>query len=228
MYANNEEFLKSHNIKYLMTVTCKLHTNININKVLKYMNSDIIQITENSRFKNSVYATLILPNSTNIKFKIFINGVLQFMDCHYDNFITAVNILIQLLRTGANGTNKHIEFIDNHNTIGIYDIKTLQVNSHFDMGYTVNIDELLKLLDTHHSSTTLDTDIGYVKRINITYGHRCSIEYQKITIHVFDETIAIWGKSIEDIIIAYEYINKILYRYENNIKIVSMDTNDKD
>lgn len=180
------------------------------------------------------------PERNYINIKVFKNGSLQMTGCKdMDDFNNVANTLIQILKRGRDIKNKkgittHIDFIDAPDKIGIFDTKIRMINSNFKLDYKVDRKKLAKLLKKNHGKYTKDKEIGFVEfKYKPNGGHSCvNIKYKhddtsKPSIFVFQTgAIIITGaKNLHHIIKAYEYIQKILAKYLNLIKIVELDFN---
>lgn len=180
------------------------------------------------------------PEHNYINIKVFKNGSLQMTGCKdMEDFINVTNKLIDILKTGKtvkqkNGKQRTIRFIDEPEKIGIYDVKIRMINSNFRLNYKVDRKKLARLLKKKHGIGTKDKEIGYVEsKYEPTGGHSCvNIKYQydefsKPSIFVFQTgAIIITGaKNLHHIIMAYHFINKILQKYYNEIRIIDLDMN---
>lgn len=195
----------------------------------------------NKNFYNQV--TILMKPTNNpirnyINIKVFKNGSLQMTGCKdMDDFNNVTNTLINILKRGKDIKNKkgklvHINFINNPEKIGIYDVKIRMINSNFKVNYKIDRKKLFKLLRKNHKSSTKDKEIGYVEcKYEPTGGHSCvNIKYQydeksKPSIFVFQTgAIIITGaKTLDHIIKAYHFINKILNSYYDKIRIPDLD-----
>ena len=224
---SDEEFMLDNNIKYIMTITCKLHTNIDFDKFIKYVNNDkILMVKINNKFFNKVDVTMKLSSSNIIRFALYKNGSMQFVGCNYDTFESAAKKFIKILKSGTNiyedGTEIHIDFINNHDEIGIHDIKIQMVHANFKLDYKIDRREFAYILRTNNVSSTISPMFKHIdyeyniddRAIRITYYDN----ENKIKILVFGTgTVLICGKSTNDIVNGYKYINKILNKYKNEI-----------
>ncbi|MEM3062341.1 MAG: hypothetical protein QW303_02175 [Nitrososphaerota archaeon] len=177
------------------------------------------------------------PDRNYINIKVFKNGSLQVTGCKdMDDFVNVVTRLIDILRTGRDlekrGKKVHIHFVSNPRKIGIYDVKIRMINSDFKLDYKIDRKKLAKLLKKYHNVGTRDQEIGYVEcKYEPAGGHSCvNIKYQcdeknKTSIFVFQTgAIIITGaKNLQHIIMAYQFINKILNKYYHQIRIVELN-----
>lgn len=178
------------------------------------------------------------PKRNYINIKVFKNGSLQITGCKdLDDFNNVTNTLIQILKAGKdikkkNGKVKHIDFISNPDRIGVSNINIRMINSNFRLNYKIDRKKLAKILKKNHNIGTKDTEIGYVEcKYEPTGGHSCvNIKYQydeknKPSIFVFQTgAIIITGaKNLMQIIMAHQFIQKILTKYYDEIKIVDLD-----
>lgn len=188
------------------------------------------------------------PNRNYINIKVFQNGSLQMTGCkNMEDFNNVTNTLIKILKEGANvaddtdadgGKNKkmkHINFISDMNNIGIYDVKIRMINSNFKLDYKIDRRSLDRILRAKHGKKSRDRNIGYVEfKYEPTGGHSCvNIKYRyddvsKPSIFVFQTgAIIITGaKNLDQIIMSYYYITKILNKYRNFIQIVEIKRKD--
>lgn len=204
----------------------------------------IIKAKKKPSIKNFYNQVTILMKPTNnpdrnyINIKVFKNGSLQMTGCKdMDDFNNVTNTLIKILKRGRDIKNKkgniiHVDFIDSPDEIGIFDAKIRMINSNFKLDYKVDRKKLAKLLKKNHGKYTKDTEIGHVEfKYKPNGGHSCvNIKYKyddisKPSIFVFQTgAIIITGaKNLHHIIKAYQYIQKILSKYYNLIKIVELD-----
>ncbi len=180
------------------------------------------------------------PERNYINIKVFKNGSLQMTGCKdMDDFNNVTSTLIDILKKGRdvktkNGTKVHIDFVEDVDKIGIYDVKIRMINSNFKLNYKVDRKKLYHLLKKNHKQSTKDTDIGHVECIyKPKGGHSCvNIKYMyddkhKPSIFVFQTgaVIITGAKNLNHIIMAYYFINKILAKYYNEIRIIDLDKN---
>lgn len=178
------------------------------------------------------------PERNYINIKVFKNGSLQMTGCKdMDDFNNVTMKLIEILKRGRNIKNKkgkvtHIDFIDSPETIGIFDVKIRMINSNFRLDYKVDRKKLARLLKKNHRASTKDREVGYVEcKYHPTGGHSCvNIKYKyddkhKPSIFVFQTgaVIITGAKNLHHIIMAYHFIQKILARYYNEIRIIELD-----
>lgn len=181
------------------------------------------------------------PSRNYINIKVFKNGSLQITGCKdMCDFYNVINTLIRILKQGKDVINKkgqkiHKKFIDSPDNIGIFDVKVRMINSNFKLNYKVDRKKLAKILKKNHKQTTKDKEIGYVEcKYEPAGGHSCvNIKYRyddvnKPSIFVFQTgAIIITGaKNLQHIIMAYIFIQKILNRYYNEIKIIELNENE--
>lgn len=182
------------------------------------------------------------PTRNYINIKVFQNGSLQMTGCKdMEDFNNVTNTLIDILKRGRNIKNKnkkiiHIDFIKDPQNIGIFDTRIRMINSNFKLNYKVDRKKLARLLKKHHKPGTnranSDKEIGPVEcKYDPGGGHSCvNIKYKydqtsKPSIFVFQTgaVIITGAKNLHHIIMAYHFIQKILNRYHNQIKIVELD-----
>lgn len=210
-------------------------------------NRTIIELKKKKKSSNRSFfnqVTILMRPQNNksrnyINIKVFKNGSLQMTGCKdMDDFLNVSNTLIQILKDGGtyiskSGKRKHVDYIDSPTTINIYDAKIRMINSNFKVDYEIDRKKLSILLRTHHNKKTTDTDIGYVEhKFDPSSAHSCvNIKHitgsNKTSIFVFKTgSIIITGaRKLSDIISAYTYINKILEKYETQIKIIVLNPN---
>jgi TATA-box binding protein (TBP) (component of TFIID and TFIIIB) len=180
------------------------------------------------------------PTRNYINIKVFKNGSLQMTGCKdMDDFYNVTKTLIKILKKGKNiklknGETKHIDFITDPYKIGIYNVKIRMINSNFKLNFKVDRKKLARLLKKNHKVGTKDLDIGPVEcKYQPTGGHSCvNIKYQydeksKPSIFVFQTgaVIITGAKNLHHIIASYHFINKILNKYYDEIKILELDQN---
>lgn len=173
-----------------------------------------------------------------INIKVFKNGSLQMTGCKdMDDFNNVTSTLINILKRGKDVVGKkgkvvNIKFIEEPDKIGIFDTKIRMIVSAFKVNYKIDRKKLVKLLKKHHHLNTRDQEIGYVEfRYEPIGGHSCvNIKYKynetsKPSIFVFQTgSIIITGaKTLHHIIMAYKFINKLLDRYHEKIRIIELD-----
>lgn len=204
----------------------------------------VLKTKKKPSVKNFYNQVTILMKPTNnpirnyINIKVFKNGSLQMTGCKdMDDFNNVTSTLIEILKRGRNIKGKndkitHIDFIDDPKKIGIFDVKIRMINSNFKLNYKIDRKKLARLLKKNHRQSTKDKEIGYVEyKYEPTGGHSCvNIKYQydeknKPSIFVFQTgAIIITGaKNLHHIIMAYHFINKILNKYYDEIKIIDLD-----
>ena len=173
------------------------------------------------------------PSRNYINIKVFKNGSLQMTGCKdLNDFHNVTNTLISILKAGKKINNKRIKFIEDADNIGIHDVNIRMINSNFKLDYKIDRKKLKELLKKNHGCYTKDTDIGYVEyKYKPNGGHSCvnikhkPDEHNKTSIFVFQTgaVIITGAKKINHIIMAYQFIQKILTRYYDEIKIVDLD-----
>lgn len=174
-----------------------------------------------------------------INIKVFQNGSLQVTGCKdMDDFNNIAHTLINILSTGKDIKNskgkliRHVDYIVDHASIGLYDTKIRMINSNFKLNYKIDRMNLARLLRSQYGKYTKDTEIGYVEHkyepngkhacINIKYKYD---EQKSPSIFVFQTgAIIITGaKNLQHIIASYAHINKILDKFMNMIRIIDLD-----
>jgi TATA-box binding protein (TBP) (component of TFIID and TFIIIB) len=266
-FLESKQFLKDHNIKIsTITLDCKLHTIINLDKFAKHVvlkEDEIVSIKFGNRTDTATNRTIVFikpkkkpstknfynqvtilmkptnnPTRNYINIKVFKNGSLQMTGCKdMDDFTNVTSTLINILKKGRtikkkNGEPLHLKFIKDPEKISINDVKIRMINSNFKLDYKIDRKKLAKLLKTNHRKNTKDTEIGYVEcKYEPTSGHSCvNIKYHydetsRPSIFVFQTgAIIITGaKTLQHIIMAYHFINKILDHYHDKIRIIDLD-----
>jgi TATA-box binding protein (TBP) (component of TFIID and TFIIIB) len=172
-----------------------------------------------------------IPSYMNIK--VFNNGSLQISGCrNIIEFRNTMKKLIEILKTG--------NFIKSSNdNIEIRSLKISMINSGLNIGMRINREKLYKLLKSNHGRYTEDKEIGYV---NVKYapdcGHSCvelhyyhfvtKTIYVEIYIYVFHtgSVIITGAKNYQQIYLAYQFLMKIIKRYQNQIKIIPINYQD--
>lgn len=191
-------------------------------------------------FFNQVTIMMIPQNNVErnpMNIKVFKNGSLQVTGCKdMEDFFNVGNTLIKILKRGRyvtrNDKKIYKDFIENHDTIGLYDTSIRMVNSNFKVPYKIDRDRLFKLLKKNHKLGTKDTELGHVEcKYEPTAGHSSvDIKYYydektKPSIFIFQTgSIIITGwKAYPQLIAAYKFTHKILNTYLDQIKIVEID-----
>ncbi|AVL94749.1 TATA-box binding protein [Moumouvirus australiensis] len=178
------------------------------------------------------------PTRNYINIKVFKNGSLQMTGCKdMDDFYDVTMTLIRILKKGRLMKNKKgesvkIDYIDEPKKIGIFNIKIRMINSNFKLDYKVDREKLAKILKKNHGKYSKDKEIGFVEyKFKPMGGHSCvNIKYShengdKTSIFVFQTgaVIITGAKKFDQIIIAYNFIHKILNKYFEKIKIVDLE-----
>lgn len=178
------------------------------------------------------------PERNYINIKVFKNGSLQMTGCKdMDDFSNVVAVLIGVLKRGVDvinskGAKRHMSFIENPESLGVYDIRIRMINSNFKLNYKIDRKKLDKLLKRNHSRRTRDKEIGFVEcKYEPTSGHSCvNIKFRynerdRPSIFVFQTgAIIITGaKNLHQIIQAYHFIHRILERYFDEVRIVELN-----
>lgn len=229
----DEIFLTKNNINYTMTITCNLHTNIDLNKFVKYVNDESIMMAKmNDKFFNKANINMKLDNKI-VKFALFKNGQMQFCGCTNDTFNKATKKFVDILMTGTddydNGDLIHINFIDDNEKIGIFDTKLQMVFANFKLDYKIDRRIFANILESNNKLSATDTNCEFIDyEYNI---HDTAIRFKyydnnnKINIIVYGSgTILLAGKSIKNIVDGYKYINRILNQFKNNIQVVDSES----
>lgn len=177
------------------------------------------------------------PDRNYINIKVFKNGSLQMTGCKdMDDFNNVAHTLIKLLIEGKEvkkgKITKHLKFITNPETIGLFDTKIRMINSNFSLNYKIDRKRLSQLLIENHGKYTKDTELGFVEhKYSSNSSHSCvNIKFKydetkKPSIFVFQTgAIIITGaKNLQHIIASYNFIQKILAKYKEKIMIVELD-----
>lgn len=181
------------------------------------------------------------PLRNYINIKVFKNGSLQMTGCKdMNDFYNVTNTLIKILKDGQkvklkNLGMKHYKFALEPEKMGIFDISIKMINSNFKIDYQIDRKRLFECLRKHHGEKTKDVEIGHVEcKYSPRGGHSCvNIKYKynevnKPSIFVFHTgSIIITGaRHLHQIIKAYEFIQIILDKYYEEIKIVKIEDDD--
>ena len=262
-----KQFLKDHGISIsTITLDCKLHTLIDVDKFAKNVvlrEDEIVSVKFGNRKDIATNRTIVIikskkkPSKKNfynqvtilmkpmnnparnyINIKVFKNGSLQMTGCKdMDDFNNVTTTLIRILSEGTNIENRkgkkiHIKFIDSPTKIGIFNVKIRMINSNFKLDHKIDRKKLARLLRKNHKENTNDTEFGYIEfKYKPNGGHSCvNIKYhhdenKKTSIFVFQTgAIIITGaKNLNHIIMAYRFINRIIEKYFDQIRIVDLD-----
>ena len=190
--------------------------------------------TEYSFYNQVTIVVSIDSHQTNIK--LFSNGSIQMTGCiDITNSLNALSELfkeIKVPRGTYNVISNSIEdiiFVDNFDEISIdkiYDLKIGMINSNFNIGFRIDRDKLYELLlKKHNVEVSYEpiihacVNIKYCKNVinkNSVVGKGTgpvSVAGKVISIFVFESgAIIITGATtVQHIIDAYNFINKILY-----------------
>lgn len=178
------------------------------------------------------------PRRNYINIKVFKNGSLHMTGCKdMEDFNNVTTTLIKILKRGVdikdkNGEYVHVNFVNNTTPIGIYDVRIRMINSNFHIGYKIDRKKLAKILMKYHGHDTKDKELGHIEfKYGPNSGHSCvNIKYNydeknRPSIFVFQTgaVIITGAKNLQQIIMAYHFINKILDRYRDKIRIVELD-----
>jgi TATA-box binding protein (TBP) (component of TFIID and TFIIIB) len=209
-------------------------------------NRTIVNIhTKKKKLSTKVFfnqVTILMRPTNNVErnyinIKVFKNGSLQMTGCKdMDDFNNVVHTLIKLLIKGTditrNGITRHLNYITKPDTIGLYDTKIRMINSNFQFRYKIYRERLSQLLVEHHNKYTKDNEIGYVEhKYSSNSSHSCvNIKFKydenkNPSIFVFQTgSIIITGaKNLQHIIASYNFIQKIIAKYKQQIMIVELD-----
>ena len=187
-------------------------------------------------FQNQLTFIVAISNNKNINVKLFKNGKIQMtgLRSEEDGYI-AVNNLISNI--------KHIDGIsENNKLMECGDLNIILINSDFDLGFKIKRDELFKLMGENGVYVVYEPDIypgvnskyyfnknntnikkeGICSCIKECNGKGCGEgngECKKITIAIFQSgSIIITGsKTHEQMTLAYNFINRLIY---NNIETI--------
>jgi TATA-box binding protein (TBP) (component of TFIID and TFIIIB) len=205
LYFEQKKYLNDNNISIsTITMNCKLHTNIFVDRLAKYAYDNlsvdgIVSVKygdrNNPATNKSIIATkskkkaskktfynqttiLIYPsNSLNnpINIKVFINGSLHLTGVkNMEDFSSVTNKLIDILKM-----KNDKPFVETPNELGIFDVKIRMINSGFKINFEIDRKKFASILYLYHGKKTKDTTIGHVDcKYNPKSGHSCvNIKY---------------------------------------------------
>lgn len=210
-------------------------------------NRTIVQLKPKKKpSKKNFYnqSTILMKPMNNLErnylnIKVFRNGSIHVTGCKdLDDLYNVINTLIDILKKGRKITTKkgkvrHVNFVKDTVSICLQNVHVRMINSNFRVDYKIDRKKLALLLKKHHGPNTKDTHIGPVEYkykpngghsgVNIKYHHD---EKNRPSIFVFQTgAIIITGaKTLNHIIMAYHFINKIIEKYHDEIRIVTLDT----
>jgi TATA-box binding protein (TBP) (component of TFIID and TFIIIB) len=232
-----------------MCATAKIGTIININNIynlIELSNTDIITVKRDADTFRTLSSELLLKKKNKTKkithffnqisvivkidnddknvndcrkinVKLFKNGSLQLSGCKLVSDINIVfNKLIHRLTTGD------IEFVENKNAIRIYDFKIDMINSNYKIVFNINRKKLYEILLNNNITCTYEPCIRACVSVKYLVN---DTDNKPISIFIFEKgNIIITGsKNAHHIISSFNYINTLLTKYQNQIKIISLD-----
>lgn len=247
-----------------MCATCKLGTNIDVDKIYDYMplsTTDIITIKKDdtkirtlinkvknknkkktkkvSHFFNQitiVVRTEEIPvesydDCKKINVKLFRNGSVQMSGCK--NLIDINVVLNKIIKRlseiigiseNENDEITKITFIDNKNNIGIYFFKIDMINSNYQIKFHINRQKLYDKLLSDNIQCSYEPCIRACVIVKYV-PPKDNDENKDISIFVFEKgNIIITGaKKTSHILSAYDYVNKLLKKYQAEIKMINLD-----
>lgn len=231
-----------------MSATCKLGVDIKLENIYNYMElkeDEIVTIKykgqiktllkKKKKRKNSVkkiksfqnQLTLeVIPDAelfpdNKISIKVFRNGSCQMSGvkslnaCNY-----GLNKLIDNLKKELgiinDGVIQDITFLEDKDKIGVNKFKVDMINSNFNIGYQVNREALHEILV--NLKVTCRYEPCMHACVNIKYKPDSAIKNVSIFVFQSGNIIITGAKNTESILDSYDYINKLLSKYKNEIK----------
>ena len=226
-----------------MSASCKLNSKINITDIENYLelnsdsiltkkmnNDNVISLLDINKKKNlkkmSFYnqITIVVRISSGpsenlnlepkINMKLFKNGSIQMSGCK-----SAKNINIALNKVLYELNN----FVENPNNLIITDFKIYMINSNYKVDMQINRDKLYNLLIKKRIRAIYDPCIK--ASIIIKYYPQNNMNIKGVSIFIFQKgnIIITGGKSRDDIISSYNYINDIIYNHKDDIIKTNID-----
>lgn len=224
-----------------MSITCHLGTTFLLANIDKYMlleNNNIIAIKsafgirclsfyydklkkpskKTKSFFNQLTVIMRVNETEYMNVKLFKNGSIQITGCKkLSNCNIILNKLIERLNEIVciknNDIMEEIEFIQNKNSIVVSNFKINMINSNFSVNYSINRENLYKLLVDNKTQGRFEPGIHACVNIkyNISNGGLNSQDH-KVSIFVFQTgNIIITGaKNANQINEAYNYIINLL------------------
>ena len=226
-----------------ISLTFKLGTNIlieNINKYLELCKDDICTIDYNGNYRsivdekkknrknfhNSITIKIAVRYPKLVNFKIFTNGAVQIAGIKsIEEGNIAINHLVRRLNETIGIYNKdtgkleEVRFIESEININNLQINLINVN--FEVGYSINRDDLYRLL----LSQSQECYYERCKHAAVSVKYKVADKKKPISIFVFDTgSIVITGSSNEEHIMeSYNYITNLLSTNKSKIVKVSID-----
>lgn len=224
-YHQSIKFWKDNNINVCMTLECNIHTIIYSHMIAKYVLLHKDNIT--SVYYGDKQITIWMKRfDRNFNITLFDNGYLRMIGCeNLEDFFSVVTILNRILYRGTDiiitkNNIKHVDFIAEPDKIGIFDVKIQMINSNFKLPFEVDEKKLSKILLQEHNLKTEDTEFGY---IDCTYYPSIyspvNIKHNA-SISIFKKDAIIITKTYQQLISAYQFQERLLYKYMDQIKII--------
>ena len=209
-------------------IVCIKYGNNKVRTLIKLKKTNKKSKRKQKNFYNQATIIIDVKNKRRVNVKVFKNGAIQMTGCKsIDNFVDAMSTLCnELIKKKAifDKTEKKIikkEFVtkpENVNISDIYNFQIRMINSNFHIGFSVNRENLYKLITKAGIRCSFEPCIHAC--VNIKYNYK---NKDTISIFVFESgSIIITGaKTKSHIIDSYKFITKILY--ENYDSIVKND-----
>lgn len=225
-YRKDFNLLPSDIIISTITLHCKILTRLNIQNIMtSWRNTDNMiicinkkknkNLKKNSKFYNQVPINITINDKKKpISIKLFTNGSIHMTGCkNIDNAISALKILFDELNY-LNTLNKCYLDLEQLNVDNINEIKIAMINSNFYIGFEIDREKLYQILKNDKINCNYDPLIYAGVIIRHEYLDKLT------TIPVFEKgSIIITGaKEYNQIINAYNFINKYLLSNYDNIK----------
>lgn len=222
-------------------------TNRSISDIEKHTKK-VSKTKKKRNFINQATVRIYPDRSTNncINVKIFRNGSIQLTGCKcMEDCYDVIDKLIMIMMTPIIVNDDKIVFLEEPSQLHLSDVCIRMINSNFKLNYRVDKDKLYSILRTNHHMSTHNKEIGYVECkynplhacVNIKHlykpvnddpdavVHKSKSHPHKISIFVFQTgSIIITGaKNMHHVISSYKYINKILEKYFNQVRVIVID-----
>jgi TATA-box binding protein (TBP) (component of TFIID and TFIIIB) len=164
-----------------------------------------------------------------INVKLFRNGSIQMSGCKDMNSINVVlNKIVkrlgEIVGIVEEGKIKKISFVEDKSCLGVNLFKVDMINSNYQIKFHVNRQKLYDKLLSDNISCSFEPCIRACVIVKYTPSED-NDENKDISIFVFEKgNIIITGaKKPTHIILAYDYVNKLLKKYQNEIKMINLD-----
>ena len=165
------------------------------------------------------------------------NNVIKYL---FDTYKDKLNLIVENVSKSNSTISNYYEydFIENTSNLKTNNLEAVLINSNFNTGFYINNSELHKIINSYNIFSSYNPNdypaVKIIFLINKTGKGNCTCEpsclkktkkninCKKITISVFDTgSVLILGKSIEDLKIAYKFINKV---FKDNYDIIKRKT----